>query len=635
MSKRVISVRRAAAGLAVGLACLAGTVVPAHAQPPSRQKAEAKPSPLEPAVRPRLEAVKQSIATSARPGDSVAVADQALDLMLAYGDPATDAALMCEVNEWRRRVVQLSRLPVERAPAVRDLLMKHPALARRLAYALGPKDHIPNAYRVLEMIASRFPGALAGAEAAGQGGNKGKPQDLTNLIVAFCMVHDRPTDPERIAGLFEYFSTNASKLSMGPETPPDLLAFIVGPDPRVTLDDLDWAMRGYRNHRTVGKLFHTIVYDTNHFKRGTPKKCEQAPGGTNLQNIRKYGGVCVEQAMFAVNVGKAIGVPAVVVSARGSDVGHAWAGYLRQLGGGRLKWDFEEGRHGEYANLRGDAEDPRTGEVVSDGAIALTSGLLMPEDRRELATTLLDLVERIDAVQTTKVAYPPPLPVGVSPPDRPVRPLTGETQLALLEAAVNIAPADQRCWDLLSSLAARRRIPPDQVKTWAERLLDLTMDDSPDYALEVMTPLVALAGGPEKQDEIWNWAAGRFNRRPDLAARAMLRRADLWARNKNPDRAWDLYSDVITRYADEGQVIIEALEDAQRFLRREKKLDQVLPMFERAWKGISKPKNMSGQFAAASTYVWVGSRLGTMLEEAGKKTEAKKVRDQVEQVLAK
>jgi len=403
----------------------------------------------------------------------------------------------------------------------------------------------------------------------------------------------------------------------------------------VTDEDLPWALSAYAGHKSVGKLYQSIVYDTNHFKRGTPKKVDKAPGGVTLQNVRKFGGICAEQAFFAANVGKLIGVPTVVVIGRGSDVGHAWVGYLKSVGNGKHEWDFDEGRYKEYQGLRGNAIDPRTGDEVADGVVGLSAGLMTDNRLRHHSIALLDAAERMQSIENAKLAYPPTRPSAAAPPPPTVtpRPLGSLSQLELIEEALRKLPANTRGWNMVATMAGARRLTPEQLRTWSERVIELCGNDHPDFAFEALVPMTRAVPDATQQDSIWEWLAGRFTRRKDLAAASILARADMWEKFKTPAKAWDYYNDVIERYPNDGQIIIDALARADRFLVKQNKSGEIVELYDKAWHRITKPSQTSSQFTAASTYVVVGKSYAALLEKAGKPSDAKRVRDQIKQVM--
>jgi hypothetical protein len=81
-----------------------------------------------------------------------------------------------------------------------------------------------------------------------------------------------------------------------------------------------------------------------------------------LQAIKAQGGICVDQAYFATEAGKARGVPTLLFSGQGHDSRHAWFGYLDS----GHKWRLDAGRYAEQRFVTGNALDPQTWLNMSD-----------------------------------------------------------------------------------------------------------------------------------------------------------------------------------------------------------------------------------------------------------------------------
>ncbi|HEY5079121.1 MAG TPA: hypothetical protein VII43_04715 [Opitutaceae bacterium] len=88
-----------------------------------------------------------------------------------------------------------------------------------------------------------------------------------------------------------------------------------------------------------------------------------------LQNILAQGGICVDQAYFASEAGKARGVPTLLFTGSGQDGRHAWFGYLDQ----ERKWRLDAGRYAEQRLVTGNALDPQTWTVISDHELQFLS----------------------------------------------------------------------------------------------------------------------------------------------------------------------------------------------------------------------------------------------------------------------
>lgn len=89
----------------------------------------------------------------------------------------------------------------------------------------------------------------------------------------------------------------------------------------------------------------------------------------DLPTIYKEGGICVDQAYFASQAGKARGVPTLLFSGAGRDGRHAWFGYL---GAGR-KWILDAGRYADQQFVTGVAIDPQTWTELSDHELSFLS----------------------------------------------------------------------------------------------------------------------------------------------------------------------------------------------------------------------------------------------------------------------
>ena len=101
-----------------------------------------------------------------------------------------------------------------------------------------------------------------------------------------------------------------------------------------------------------------------------------------LAGILAEGGICVDQAYFAAQAGKARGVPTLLFGGAGRDGRHAWFGFL---GVGR-KWRLDAGRYEEQRFVTGEAIDPQTWATITDHELAfLSEGFRRMRTAREAA----------------------------------------------------------------------------------------------------------------------------------------------------------------------------------------------------------------------------------------------------------
>ncbi len=87
-----------------------------------------------------------------------------------------------------------------------------------------------------------------------------------------------------------------------------------------------------------------------------------------LQSILRDGGICVDQAYFAANVGKARGTPTLLFRGAGLDGRHAWFGFLSPNG-----WVMDAGRYAEQKFVAGFVRDPQTWREMTDHELVFVS----------------------------------------------------------------------------------------------------------------------------------------------------------------------------------------------------------------------------------------------------------------------
>jgi hypothetical protein len=85
-------------------------------------------------------------------------------------------------------------------------------------------------------------------------------------------------------------------------------------------------------------------------------------GAYTLAQIRKHGGICVDQAYYASVLAKSLGIPSLFFAGQGKDGGHAWVGYLN----GSRRWNLGVGRYQDQNYAAGEALDPQNWAPVTD-----------------------------------------------------------------------------------------------------------------------------------------------------------------------------------------------------------------------------------------------------------------------------
>jgi hypothetical protein len=132
-------------------------------------------------------------------------------------------------------------------------------------------------------------------------------------------------------------------------------------------DELRWAQANVKTPLSrLAETYSSITYTTVR----AMDEIYQWPGPDYaLETIKKQGGICVDQAYFATQAGKARGVPTLLFSGTGQDSRHAWFGYL---GSGR-RWELNAGRYEAQKYVTGTAYDPQTWGEISDHELVFMS----------------------------------------------------------------------------------------------------------------------------------------------------------------------------------------------------------------------------------------------------------------------
>lgn len=614
--------------------------------------------------------------------------DTLFDLAIAHADLEKRIDALIETGAWRRFLRQMHALGPELRAKVMPTLLANPQLARRLALTIGPADKPAAVYARLATLVEKFPKAVA------------DDARLTNLVAAMCVVWDEerfaprrpdgltpaqvrqlekerqrnrdrevatpgspglpPAEPLDALEVFDFFARNSGRMLFPPSsTPPELLIHVV--DTRAPVADLRWAQGRYQNNRTIGTVYNTITYDTAAFRYGREKKIWQADCGYTLENIKKVGGVCEEQAYFAAHCGKAIGVPTVDVTVTGPDVSHAYVGYLARKGDVTL-WDFREGRYDEYEDIRGNITDPQSGRIVSTSQVGLSAGLLRSAPRDIAASiALVDAAERIGFARSAfkepeeddqpaarrrrqaqaeagplgtlpAAAYPPALDAAwPAPRVAAPRPADIATHETLLKAAVDAAPGYAPAWLAAARLGEVGEMSAAQKNDWCRAVMRLCARDFPDFAIEIVTPLIRTGGDAQAQSDLWDWCAKQFNSRPDLVARSRFNQALAWQEAREPAKAWAVLKDIAIRYPEDGTVVVDALAAVERLLADEgKPATAAIPVFEDAFRRIGKPGQLSPSFERQSNFFRVGLRLAELYDAAGEPNKARMVRSRID-----
>lgn len=198
-----------------------------------------------------------------------------------------------------------------------------------------------------------------------------------NLAFAIAFVHDIPPPP-----VWPHPQVSLSILPRQLSNPDEVFAYFTNPrnakyfhgslkrldlseaiflvDLQVRPEEVEWV----RNNVSVSpleyeKVYEMVSYDVRRLRTG---RMTWPYDDYSLPAILQVGGICVDQAYFASQVGKVQGMPTLEFLGLGMDGRHAWFGYLDT----RDNWNMDAGRYADQRYITGHAFNPQTWIFISD-----------------------------------------------------------------------------------------------------------------------------------------------------------------------------------------------------------------------------------------------------------------------------
>ncbi len=282
---------------------------------------------------------------------------------------AVDAARVGHPNMASKYDLTNRPLAAALSPELQTWLLGNAALSEEFFSLLAPVDYLPRVLGILEEIYRANPA-----------GFKAGPR----LALAIAVVYDLPPPPiwphgqvtpaalpRRLPPPVEAFAWWTKQEQLGrtehklSRLAADELKFVV--DAAAPFAELEWAQANVRSPLAqLADAYSMIRYRNDRVTANQPVW----PGPRYmLADILAQGGICADQAYFATEVGKARGVPTLLIYGAGNDGRHAWFGYLD----GSQKWQLDAGRYAEQRFVTGFVRDPQTWAEFSDHELKFLS----------------------------------------------------------------------------------------------------------------------------------------------------------------------------------------------------------------------------------------------------------------------
>lgn len=282
---------------------------------------------------------------------------------------ALQAARVNHTNMPSRYELRARSLGTAMAPELQAWVIGNAAFSAEFFAVLSPVDYLPRVFEILSELHRRDPA---------------KFKSYPSLALAIAIVFDVPPPPywphaqvpetvlaRQFPAPAEAFAWWVKQEQLGKlyhrlaRLGAAELKFVV--DAAAPFAQLEWSQQHV--HHALGQLANAYAMVKYKKERVTANQ-PIWPGRTyTLEDILKAGGICADQAYFATEIGKARGVPTLLIYGAGNDGRHAWFGFLD----GNQKWQLDAGRYAEQRFVTGYARDPQTWGEFSDHELQFLS----------------------------------------------------------------------------------------------------------------------------------------------------------------------------------------------------------------------------------------------------------------------
>ncbi len=454
--------------------------------------------------------------------------------------------------------------------------------------------------------------------------------------------HEQLT-PASIVESFNYYTTRKMRYDLK-TMPYELSRYLA--DTQLSIKERQWAYGRYNRYPNPAKSYFDLKYDTDHLEKGEPKKISKLE--FTLSNLRKVGGVCIEQAYYSSEVCKSVGIPAKIVTGRSGAGGyHAWMMcFVRKRGGRSASWDSSTGRYEEQKYFVGDVRDPASGQKILDCELMLegTASLLPPSRRQDADTATAIAVLAAEVANARELADLTDLKAMAALYKKrfeksPVDPESLKAEIRIdmllvegfLQTALNCNLAHKPAWDFIIELRnSRGMLKVARLGKFFDVLTSKTAKVYPDYSCEMVMRIVPSISDPAARMKVYEKALSVYAGRRDLQGRIMIACGDDYADRSKSALALKFYESAATKNVDLANIVTEASGKAEKLLVDAGHTKLATLMYAKLFKAAKKPRKVARGFAGQHSYHILGQRLATLLEATGETKRAQQIRALIE-----
>ncbi len=450
--------------------------------------------------------------------------------------------------------------------------------------------------------------------------------------------HEQPGGASIVAA-FKYYTTRKMRFDLK-TMPYELSRYLT--DTKLSIKERQWAYGRYNRYPSPVKCYFDLRYDEDHLVKGDPKRISKLE--FTLENLRKVGGVCIEQAYYSSQVCKALGIPAQIVTGRGADGGyHAWTMcFILKRGRRSAGWDSSTGRYEEQKYFVGDVQNPASGEKILDCELMLegAASMLPPVRRQDADTATAMAILVADVANAANVADMTDLKAMAALYKKrfeksPVDPesLKGQIKVDMklveefLQMALEHNLAHRRAWDFVVELrVSRDLLSARNLSKYFDVLTSKTAKAYPDYSCEIFLRIVPSIPDHAARMKIYQRALGVYGARRDFQGRILIACGDDCADSDKSALAFKFYETAATKNVDLASIVTVASGKAEKLLVDAGHAKRAVLMYTKLFKACRKPRKVSSVFAEQNSYYILGRRLASLLDTVGQAKRAQKIR---------